>query len=318
MMLLAMRHRAAQCALLLLLAALSLSEKSFHRRSPHNAKYNFNLLTERNPDLKPFVKTSRSGDDSSTIDFSNSKGVLELNRALLSTFYNVTDWHLGEDSLLPPVPSRADYVYHILDLLPAVSEREYITGLDIGTGASCIYPLIATSLSLNSRNIRMVGSEVNAISFNVAQKNAFQRGEAIEIRKQDNSDCIFDSIIQQNDFYDFSMCNPPFYKSAKDQVAASDRKNKNLKIPVGNSNFRGMSHELYCNGGELKFIDRMIKESVRFKSQVGLFTSLISSNEHIPLIARCLEKLDEDVKYDFVEMNTGNKQTRFVTWTYTL
>ena len=302
--------------LLLLVLLLIDTEGRFHSRSPHNAKYNLDLLAQINPRLKPFVRPSTYGSDSShTIDFADSRGVLELNRALLRHFYEVEDWHVDERSLIPPIPSRADYVYHILDYLSqlTLSRESDIVGLDIGTGASLIYPLIATSLSFNSRKVRMVGSEVNANSYDMAQKNALQRRGAIEVRKQENPNCILTNIIQENDYFDFSMCNPPFYKSMRDYLAETNRKNRNLKI--SNSGFRGLSHELYCDGGEIRFINQMIDESVKFKTQVGVFTTLISSNENISAITRLLDKID-DVKYEFIDMNTGNKRTRAVAWRF--
>jgi 23S rRNA (adenine1618-N6)-methyltransferase len=76
----------------------------------------------------------------------------------------------------------------------------------------------------------------------------------------------------------------------------------------------GVSSELWCNGGEVLFIKRMIKESVHFKSQVGWFTTLVSQSEHLPKINKQLDKLKTTHKT--IGMTLGNKKTRFVAWKF--
>ena len=51
------------------------------------------------------------------------------------------------------------------------------------------------------------------------------------------------------------------------------RKWKNLKRnnDLKNLNFGGSANELWCNGGELLFVKRMIKESVLYQNQVYWF-----------------------------------------------
>jgi 23S rRNA (adenine1618-N6)-methyltransferase len=51
--------------------------------------------------------------------------------------------------LCPPVPGRADYIHHIADFLGKnnfgkIPEGAKIKCLDIGMGASCIYPIIGS------------------------------------------------------------------------------------------------------------------------------------------------------------------------------
>ena len=79
-------------------------------------------------------------------------------------------------------------------------------------------------------------------------------------------------------------------------------------------NFAGVSHELWCNGGEALFLKRMIKQSVSVKHQVQWFTSLISRKENLPKIYKQLDKLKATHKT--IPMEQGQKKSRFVAWTF--
>ena len=100
------------------------------------------------------------------------------------------------------------------------------------------------------------------------------------------------------------MCNPPFHQSAEQAKAGSQRKTKNLaknKLKRGSQqpytssntalNFAGQSNELWCEGGELKFIQRMIVESREYAQQISWFSSLVSKKEHLTHIYKSLRAL---------------------------
>ena len=75
----------------------------------------------------------------STIDFSEAKSVKALNAALLRHQYGI-DWDIPDKNLCPPIPGRLDYLLHVSELV----KNGAIQILDIGTGASLIYPILAT------------------------------------------------------------------------------------------------------------------------------------------------------------------------------
>ena len=51
----------------------------------------------------------------------------------------------------------------------------------------------------------------------------------ITITHQTDRGNIFRGIINKDEYYYFTVCNPPFFKSEKDALKASMRKWKNLK-----------------------------------------------------------------------------------------
>jgi len=72
---------------------------------------------------------------------------------------------------------------------------------------------------------------------------------------------------------------------------------------------------LWCEGGELAFIQRMIIESVAYKNQVDWFTCLVSKSEHLKPIETSINYYGAK-KFLKVDMGQGHKQSRFVAWTF--
>jgi len=64
------------------------------------------------PELKRYIKPNPKGDN--TIDFSDDKAVLCLNKALLAHYYPITYWQIPAGYLCPPIPGRADYIQFLL------------------------------------------------------------------------------------------------------------------------------------------------------------------------------------------------------------
>lgn len=301
-----------------------------HLRNIHKHGYDFKELVKCCPALKQFVTSAPN--NRQTINFSDPVAVKTLNQALLASYYKVTQWELPAGYLCPPIPGRADYIHHIADLLSdgdnaAIPQGKEIVGLDIGVGANVIYPIVGNALY----GWRFVGSEVDSISLKAAKLNikATPRLQKnVEIRQQANKHDVFAGIIKSQDRFAFTMCNPPFHRSEKEAAAGSQRKNRNLARnrlkrsgkPSENRdtkqlNFGGQHNELWCVGGELNFIETMIKQSVAYTQQVGWFTSLVSKKENVNRLRTTLEHMGcQDVKV--VEMAQGTKISRIIAWRF--
>jgi 23S rRNA (adenine1618-N6)-methyltransferase len=144
-------------------------KKSLHPRNFHNNRYDFPQLLKSLPKLKNYVFKNKY--DELSIDFSNAKAVLTLNKALLSHFYDIKEWSIPDGYLCPPIPGRADYLHYIADILAKSNNNKIpkgsnIKGLDIGIGANCIYPIIGNSVYGWS----FVGSDIEKESIKSSQK----------------------------------------------------------------------------------------------------------------------------------------------------
>ena len=283
-----------------------------HPKNIHNRSYNFSDLGEVHSDLNDFIFMNGYG--IKTIDFSNNEAVFHLNKAILKKHYKIKDWSIPKDYLCPPIPGRADYIYHLNDLISGNNISTTITGLDIGVGASCIYPILGSTLY----NWNMLGSDISETSVQAAIQNVEATPglkKKIQIRHQKNNANIFEGIIETDEFYQFSMCNPPFNASKEEAVKTATKKMKNLSYSkISTPNFGGHANELWCNGGEKLFLKRMIKQSVDFKDQVAWFTSLVSKNKNVPKIEKYLKK--SGATYRIIDMSQGNKKSRIVAWTF--
>ncbi|WP_075344257.1 23S rRNA (adenine(1618)-N(6))-methyltransferase RlmF [Tenacibaculum agarivorans] len=281
-----------------------------HPRNIHkDSAYDFEQLVAVHPDLKAFVFVNNY--NSKTIDFSNSDAVIALNKVLLKHYYKINDWQLPKGFLCPPIPSRVDYIHYVADVLP--KEKKQIKGLDVGVGANAIYCILGAQVY----NWEMVGCDINLESVEAAKINIGftpKLQEKVSIVHQSNNAHIFEGIITPNDYFDFTMCNPPFHSSKEDAIKATSRKLKNLNDEEFKLNFGGKENELWCNGGESLFLKRMIKQSILVKEQVGIFTSLVSKKESLPKLEKQLKKLKASFK--IIPMEHGNKKTRILIWSF--
>lgn len=296
-------------------------EKSqLHPRNKHRERYNFKELTQSCPDLSSFVKLNPYQEES--INFSNPKAVLMLNKALLKHFYGVDHWSIPAGFLCPPIPGRADYIHYVADLLAKSQAGKIPSGnkikcLDIGVGANCIYPIIG----IKEYGWSFVGSDIDpkAIqsALDIIQTNRLLKGN-VRVRLQQNPKDIFKGIIQKEEYFDVTICNPPFHSSFEEAQAGTIRKVSNLtqKKEVNPTlNFGGQSNELWCEGGELLFVKNMIHQSKLFANSCCWFTTIISKQSNLKHIYRFLEQI-EAFQIKTIPMSQGNKISRIVAWSF--
>jgi len=281
-----------------------------HLDNPFNKNYNFNQLMRANPRLEAFIIPGKFGRKS--INFANPEAVEALNKALLKWQFDL-NWQLKEGNLCPAVPGRFDYLLYVRELIDYPQDRR-VQMLDIGTGASLIYPLLATA----AFNWQCTASEVDKESLGYA-KGLIRLNPCMQttsLRRQQYKSNVLKNVIEKGDFFDVVVCNPPFYKTQAEAERKNLRKNKNLHGREElDQNFGGNANELWYKGGEEAFIKTMIAESAEFATQVGWFTTLVSNVDHIKTLKRFTRKAGaSEVKV--VEMDQGNKQTRFLAWRF--
>lgn len=291
---------------------------SLHPNNRHQGRYNFSKLCLKTPELNQHLKSNPKGDQ--TIDFSNAKSVLCLNKALLAQFYGIQFWDLPEAYLCPPIPGRADYIHYLADLIESdklnkANKKVHI--VDVGTGANLIYPIIGSQ----EYAWNFVASDIDDNAINsaklIAEANPNLKRK-IKVIHQTNKQSFFEGLITGNDYFEATMCNPPFHGSAEEAQAGSDRKWRNLKgknhknTPL---NFGGKNNELWCEGGERAFVRAMIKESVKFKTQVGWFTTLISKEDNLKPLQQVLSKLGAE-KINIIPISQGQKVSRILAWSF--
>ena len=313
------------------------SSSKLHPRNPHQGRYDLKALVGCCPELANYLVLNPRGEQ--TVNFSNEKAVRLLNQALLAHYYKIAHWDIPQGYLCPPIPGRADYIHYAADLLMGKKNNAQV--LDIGTGANCIYPIIGN----RSYGWKFVASDIDPISVNTAKlivdSNSVLKNK-IKLIQQKNSRAIFAGIIGKDDIFDLTLCNPPFHASLEEANAGTLRKQSNLtkhssrnlyskrkysksndsrksdshKSEANNGrNFGGQTSELWCAGGEIAFLKRMVQESKEYSEQVLWFTSLVSKSDNVKPLKRLLKEVGaRHVKV--VAMSQGQKVSRLIAWTF--
>ncbi|MBC8591690.1 23S rRNA (adenine(1618)-N(6))-methyltransferase RlmF [Oscillospiraceae bacterium N12] len=315
-----------------------IERNELHKRNKHNGQYNFPVLIEHYPLLKRFILLNPYGIQ--TINFHNAQAVKALNKALLLSYYGIRYWDIPKNYLCPPIPGRADYIHYIADLIDPgkyieeknnekedkqklidnqVSQeiKQQRRCLDIGVGANCIYPIIGQT----EYGWTFVGSDIDPVAIGNAKKIVTSNpilAHKIELRLQTNKSKIFEGIIATNEYFDVSICNPPFHSSKEEAETGTFRKLSSLKgkrVTKVELNFGGKSNELWCDGGELHFILNMIDESQKYKKNCGWFTCLVSKEKNLDKLYAKLRVVNAS-EYIIIPMHQGTKNSRILAWRF--
>jgi 23S rRNA (adenine1618-N6)-methyltransferase len=300
------------------------AKPGLHPRNRDIAGYDFPALVAASPGLARYLVTTPAG--STSIDFANPAAVKAFNRALLIHHYGIAGWDIPAGYLCPPIPGRADYIHHVADLLASCNRKVIPTGpavrvVDIGVGANCIYPLIGHG----EYGWRFLGVEIDQPALTNAQRVVTANPALtahIELRHQPVQDNIFVGMLRSGESFDLSICNPPFHNSPGDVMDVAQRKWKNLGKGAHHKaasqprlNFGGQGTELWCEGGERAFLERMVAQSAGIPKRCLWFTSLVSKAENVAHVEAALKKV-HPVAIRIIPMAQGQKQSRLIAWTF--
>lgn len=293
---------------------------TLHPRNKNRARYDLPSLVLRIPELQKHVRATKY--ETLSIDFSNPVAVKLLNKALLYAYYGIDYWEFPDENLCPPIPGRADYIHYMADVLAAansgnIPNGDIITCLDVGVGASCIYPI----LGVTEYGWRFIGSDIDPKSIASAQ-HIIDSNEVltnkVHLRLQKDPKHIFKGVIQKDDKIDVTLCNPPFHATMETAQKGTRRKIKNLSGKRTKSpqlNFAGNHNELVYKGGEHGFIQNMIRESAEFTNNCCWFSTLVSKESNLKGIYKGLQHAEAS-EFKTLPMGTGNKSSRIVAWTF--
>ena len=291
-----------------------------HPHNRHRERYDFKQLIAGCPELADFVVLNIYSDE--TIDFADPAAVKMLNKALLKHYYDLDYWDIPQGYLCPPIPGRADYIHHIADFLCGKNFGTFPMGdkikcLDIGVGANCVYPIIGNK----DYGWSFIGSDTDPVALESAGKivelNPVLKGK-VELRLQTDPKETFYRIIQKDEIIDLSICNPPFHASAEEAQSGTLRKLSNLnskKVTEPVLNFGGQPGELWCEGGEGRFIRDMILQSKQFSASCLWFSTIVSKQSTLKSAIKSLDKAGV-AELKTIPMGQGNKASRIVAWTF--
>lgn len=166
------------------------SKPTMHPRNKYaDRPPDFEALGQACPDLQHHIKLHQG---KATIDFRKPAACKALTKALLQHDFNIA-WEVPDGQLVPPVTNRANYIHWIEDLLELSppTNTNCVTGLDVGCGANCIYPLLGAALN----GWRFVGTDITDVAIEWAKRNVSSNphlANLIEVRRTGQSNKALD------------------------------------------------------------------------------------------------------------------------------
>ncbi|KAK4889657.1 hypothetical protein LTR27_011549 [Elasticomyces elasticus] len=253
------------------------------QRTYYDGDVDFDKLAAEDADFDAICKISK---DKRWLDFQDPKVVQQLTKTLLKSDFNLTIT-LPLDRLCPPVPVRWNYIHWIQQLLDTTSPTyndnydptRQVLGLDIGTGASSIYPLLACS---TRPSWRMFASDIDAHSLDFANQNISANNMSPRIRlhhsPNPSSPLIPLSALGIEEL-DFVLTNPPFYSSSQDMLDSYTGKSAPPSAVC-----TGAENEMICPGGDVGFITRILEESLVLRERVQWYTAMVGKMSSLQLV----------------------------------
>ncbi|KAF8486300.1 S-adenosyl-L-methionine dependent methyltransferase [Russula ochroleuca] len=283
-----------------------------HERNPYKIPPDFDSLAHAYPPLRPHI-TRTSDNGLPTVDFHDETAQRRLTQALLYRDFDI-QLEIPSDRLCPPVPNRLNYVLWLLDIVSHTSSSEHLAqvhGIDIGTGASAIYPLIACRLS---PNWHFVATDIDGVSLVSAQANIDRNGlsDHITLLRADPTGPIMVPLIQNTAAsFDFSMCNPPFYASTEEATRTAAAKEL-----LPSAVCTGADVEMITPGGEEAFVSKMVDESITHGQRCRWYTSMVGKQSSLTALVTLL-RAHSITNYALTELVQGHTRRWALAWSFT-
>ncbi|KAF3066454.1 putative methyltransferase-like protein C27D7.08c [Daldinia childiae] len=283
----------------------------YYYKTLYTEELNFRLLGQHDPEFEAVLERG------SHLDFNNPKSVMQLTKTLLKRDFGLTV-DLPTDRLCPPVPNRHNYILWLKDLLdsssiPYLDSNEptrRVTGLDIGTGASLIYPLLGC---VQRPSWTFIATDVNTKSLSYARKNVQLNNLQSRIRVVGRTitDCLIPLDELGLETINFTMVNPPFYTSEAELTDLAKQKSR-----PPNTACTGAPVEMVCTGGEIGFIQRMIDESLVLRERVQWYTCMLGKQSSLEVLVGILKEYGV-TNYAITAFVQGNKTRRWaIGWSF--
>ncbi|KAI0752971.1 hypothetical protein C8Q80DRAFT_487656 [Daedaleopsis nitida] len=283
-----------------------------HTRNPYRSPPDFLALATAYPPLKPHIIETSNG---ATINFKDEMSQRRLTEAILQRDFAVK-MILPPGRLCPPVPNRLNYILWLEDVLDASSlaflkgdAARIIRGLDIGTGASAIYPLLGCR---TNPDWVFTATEIDEVSIENAQRIVSVNGleNVITVVRADPTGPVFLPLLHSDPQYDFTMCNPPFYSSRDEVIQSAEAKEFEP-----NAVCTGADVEMITPGGEAAFVAKMVQESLALRDRCRWFTSMLGKMSSLTHIVQLLRQHKID-NYAITELVQGQTRRWVIAWSF--
>uniref|UniRef100_A0A3B4BCE8 U6 small nuclear RNA (adenine-(43)-N(6))-methyltransferase n=1 Tax=Periophthalmus magnuspinnatus TaxID=409849 RepID=A0A3B4BCE8_9GOBI len=280
--------------------------KSMHPRNRYKDKPpDFAYLAAKYPEFQQHVQTSLVGRP--VINFKEPEAVRALTCTLLKEDFGLTI-EIPLERLIPTVPLRLNYIHWVEDLIDG--QKQLRRGIDIGTGASCIYPLLGATMN----GWYFLATEVDDICFDYAKKNVEQNNlsDLIKVVKVPKKTLLMDALKEETEIvYDFCMFPYLFCFFTKQRGVNS----RNSRRPPPSSVNTGGVTEIMAEGGELEFVKRIIHDSLQLKKRLRWYSCMLGKKCSLAPLKEELRKQGVP-KVTYTEFCQGRTMRWALAWSF--
>lgn len=286
-----------------------------HRRNIFRKEPDFKKLACDYQELKQYMTVGSK--NRLKFDFKNPDALRALTCALLHRYFQkrIT---LPSDRMIPAVPQRLNYICWIEDLVKLIEIQTpdlSVVGIDIGTGASCIFPILSCH---RNPTWSFIGVEADSRSFSVAVENVQKNfmDEKIRMLKISTEDTLNDILCLSTYPVTFIMCNPPFFE---EEYGVSLETNPNICSGgrTKSSSNTSTKIESIVSGGEIAFVGHMLEQSRHLKEEVTIYTSMLGKKQSLTHFKQTLSSLNEDnLSWTWAELCQGKTIRYAIAWSF--
>ena len=289
---------------------------------------------------------------------------IELTRAILQALFRLKLPYLDEDHLCPPIPNRFFYLHWIHNKLMNVSwargsssrdtnANNVSRGLDIGSGASCIYSMLAArvfrskmitseidpkSIALACANVTAnhLSSMITVLQVPPSQSQQKEQGQQhqpinsmsvggplqcavgtwLKFQQQQNQCRHTTQSNPRRLVLDFVMTNPPFYDPSSMELSAA-------RVGDGRARTNMTVSEGNYPGGEIGFVTEMIEDSLRMFTDddesryftAAWYSSMLGKKTSLVKLQKLLVHLLGPAHVETAEYGPGHYTRWFLAWT---
>ncbi|KAI0563178.1 RNA methyltransferase [Gracilaria domingensis] len=273
------------------------------RKRARSFKVDDRVLDAPRYDFEPIIETDRelakyaiTVNGHRSVDFSSREATFHLTRGILKHYFNI-EFSLPPGHLVPTIPNRVQYLKWAAGLLPGECRKQNVVVLDIGTGPSCIYPILGVRLF---PHWEFIATDIDEQAVQSARHNCeVNELDNIAILKTESEDKLFCDRVRRRKPL-LTVCNPPFHAR-----------------PHSGDDPPGTDSQLLTSGGEYSFLCKLAEESV-LQHSVMWFTSLIGCKEDLPRVVSFLRSPQiRATRIKSAELCPGGRTTRWaVAWSF--
>ncbi|XP_064618931.1 RNA N6-adenosine-methyltransferase mettl16-like isoform X2 [Lineus longissimus] len=271
--------------------------KFMHPKNPYRSrKPDFKDLALKYEEFRKYSTQDTGG--KVHLDFKAPECLRALSWALLKNDFDI-DVDMPLERLIPTIPLRLNYILWLKDI---IGEKTDVHGIDIGCGASCVYPLLASKMY----GWKMVTTEVDDLNLTYAKRNVEKNemGESIRVVEVKEGSGLSNLLETENCNFDFCMCNPPFFESNIEAYGLTSSRKPDRAEPKSVST--ASEHESIVEGGEVAYVQQMITDSLQLRNRIRVYTTMLGKKKSAGVLKNELQtkKIKNVASYTFCQGRT--------------